>query len=363
MRVAAPRPTEMRLQRCFIEARLRSLDAIVRLRAAAWDWLELCDESLDDLEMAAPDGAEAGGAGGEAAAVVREAVEAVEAAAGEIRALGRLRLGTDATSRLSLEQWARNLSLCGKAAGVLLLSSHQHSLFWDDWEGDGGGGARRRLGGEGGAGAARVLRERLSQWVCQIVDEEQPALSGLHRVQAVLEVINQVAALPLRLPPVVLDASPPIRLDLRITPRPRSVLETPMGVGLVLTLEGSLVGSPPMAAEGGMRRAKAGGARDVAYVPRVLLLVTVEKVSEHDGTGTGAAAAEAGAGSSRKEMRFKLRCRGRTGAVHTTCLLSWPSPGNYLVSIVPQLVDAQGGHWDGGPATSMRVKVVPAAGT
>jgi len=92
-----------------------------------------------------------------------------------------------------------------------------------------------------------LLRERLAQWVCQILPPPQQdenatvqegeergrgegvggnathcsTVSGLHRVQAVLEVVTQVLALPLRVPPVVLDASPHVHLDLRITPAPR----------------------------------------------------------------------------------------------------------------------------------------------
>ncbi len=63
----------------MLQARLRSLDAMARLRSAAWEWLHLYDDGAEEEEQArgreGADGAE------EAAAVVREAVEGLEAAA------------------------------------------------------------------------------------------------------------------------------------------------------------------------------------------------------------------------------------------------------------------------------------------
>ena len=33
-----------------------------------------------------------------------------------------------------------------------------------------------------------------------------------------------------------------------------------------------------------------------------------------------------------------------------------------MVTVVPRLLDARGCEWDGGPATTLRVRVVPALG-
>ena len=120
MSIVGARQRDMRLQRRYLDARIKSLDAFASLRAAAWDWLELQEE----------------GGGGimedEAADLVLEAVEEVEAVAREVRELGRWRLRTDVTSRLYLAELARNLELCAQAALVLLLSHSPHVLFADD---------------------------------------------------------------------------------------------------------------------------------------------------------------------------------------------------------------------------------------
>jgi hypothetical protein len=207
----------------------------------------------------------------------------------------------------------------------------------------------------------------------------------------------------------MLDASPPALLDLRITPSPRGVHETPMGTGLVLSIEGTLVGSILPSVRGcrgsvtvggrggGSSGGGGAGARGHAsasrvaagreyHVKRVLICVTVSKEAEQEPDGGGvlsarglslnslsslnslnrAPAAEGACGSSvgaglgagwQKQMRFKLACKGTPASVQTTCLLSWPSTGLYFVSIVPRLIDASGEEWDGGPASTMRVSV------
>jgi len=215
MAVVGPRRSDMRLQHGYLAARISSLDTLARLRAAAWDWLELQEEGSEEEMYGGGEGG--GGAEDEAAELVEAVVEAVETVASEVRALGRWRVGTDETSRGCCDEFARNLELCARAALVLLLSHPPHELFVavrdEDSDVTVAHGPALGHGPDDGAAcpspcaaasASRTLRKRLAQWVCDLVagggageggDREE--LSSLLRVQALLEVVNQVGAVPL----------------------------------------------------------------------------------------------------------------------------------------------------------------------
>ena len=62
-----------------------------------------------------------------------------------------------------------------------------------------------------------------------------------------------------------------------------------------------------------------------------------------------------------QSMQFKLRCKG--GSVSTSCLLPVSQAlGSYSVSISADILDNRGNCWDGGPATSLRVRTVQTLG-
>ena len=84
--------------------------------------------------------------------------------------------------------------------------------------------------------------------------------------------------------------------------------------------------------------------RTAGIVSRVRICVSVEKISDLEGLpsgishgahvrvagaggGVSAGGLKGGGGTSVADMRYTLKCKGCPGAVHTTCLLSWPSTG------------------------------------
>ena len=278
MRVVAVREEDLRLPRHYVRTRVRSLESMTGLRAAVWEWLTSVDAGEGDGEGGGRDDA------------LLTAVKAMEEVVAEIRALARFRLDTDGASRVRLRQWALNLRLCGAAASWLLLGQEGELLEV---------GAEDEEDVEGGVcdGGGEMLRLGLTEWLRGLVEEEGRqgvSLSDLHRVQAVLEVMRQVAAVPLRIPPVVLDPSAPARLVLSVTPKPRGILETTMGVGLMLGLEGSVLG--------------AGGCRVVG----VIMSVVVAGAAAGSGARTRCVGIADGEGQ--RERRYKLRCKPAGGA-------------------------------------------------
>ncbi|EKX40178.1 hypothetical protein GUITHDRAFT_113657 [Guillardia theta CCMP2712] len=345
MYVVGPSSKTFTFQKRYLKALITSNDALSRLRLAVWDWLDF--RPLDPSQKVQHSDTEEL----HECKMISEAIRSLEVAKDKILELRRCRFGTDAQSEMCLEQHAICQAFIARVASVMFLNEDKENLIYG-WDSIVESIITREKQTVLAMLPAQTCKA-LMKWLTDLFaesgretmegnDSERGELSDLHRVQAFLHVMGALNKLPLLVPPSFLDTSNPVYVDIKSLPSPKSAMEpieTQLGIGCVLKIEATIVNL----------HTRQSWSSQITYI----VLSVVINYDALDPKGTTAKFPQS--------MQFKLRCKG--GSVSTSCLLPVSQAlGSYSVSISADILDNRGNCWDGGPATSLRVRTVQTLG-